>query len=38
MYDLHKTKSADEPVLTIEIWDDDKFTFDDFLGKQENKG
>lgn len=33
IYNLHKTKEFLKPKLVIEIWDDDKFTFDDFLGK-----
>ena len=33
IYSLKRTESRDSPTLTIEVWDNDIFTPDDFIGK-----
>ncbi len=33
IYSLSKTTCLEEPILYIEIWDDDVFSRDDFLGE-----
>lgn len=32
IYSLKKTEYREDPVLTIEVWDNDIFTPDDFIG------
>jgi len=34
-WSLDKVETKLPPKLTIQIWDNDKFSFDDFLGKTE---